>query len=62
MASWVNALQSNTEYYVFNITGQLLKQDKLNAENVVNIEGLPNGTYFLKLGVKNNSVIKFVKQ
>lgn len=47
-------------YGIFNITGQMVMQGKLQRETTtVNVSALTNGVYFLKL---SNEVMKFVKQ
>ena len=51
---------NNTEYIIFNLTGQMVLQGKLQGETTtINVESLPSGMYFLRIGEK---AVKFVKE
>ena len=51
---------TTTNYEIYNLTGQMQKQGKLQGETTtINIESLPNGMYYLKVA---GHVTKFVKE
>ena len=51
-------LRENTEYQIYSIVGQIVQQGKL-YNNIINVETLANGLYFLKVDGK---MVKFVKE
>ena len=45
----------------YDLTGKVLKQSKIciGTEPVINVENIPTGVYFVKVG---NTVKKFIKE
>jgi hypothetical protein len=52
---YVNGISADETLSVFNLTGKCVIQ---TTGNEVDVQGLPNGTYLLKL---NNQCVKFIK-
>jgi len=50
-------LRENTEYYIYSVVGQIVQQGKLH-NNIINVESLASGMYFLKV---DNTVSKILK-
>ena len=50
---------NNAEYIIFNLTGQMVMQGKLQGETTtINVASLPSGMYYLRIAGK---AVKFVK-
>jgi hypothetical protein len=50
-------------FYIIDIYGRKLKTEKLTAENqIVSVEGLNSGVYFIQVKEKPNRAIKFIKE
>jgi hypothetical protein len=45
----ITGLSNDLQYTLFNVLGQLLKTDKLNNNEILNLDNLPNDVYFLKI-------------
>jgi hypothetical protein len=55
-----HSLQKITDYRIYNVTGQLIQQGKLQDElSVIQVESLSKGIYYLKI---SNTTVKFLKQ
>ena len=51
---------NNIEYIIYDLFGQKVKHGTVSSGDVINIEGLPSGIYFLNLGQQEG--LKIVKQ
>lgn len=52
----------NESIQIYNSLGYLVKNEKLSQSNSVEIRGLPNGIYFLKLDNQSQYYGKFIKE
>lgn len=53
-----NNLNENKGYRIFNSMGDLIKSGKLDKDNLINIEYLNQGVYFIYMGEKSYKFIK----
>lgn len=54
-----NNLTENKSYKIFNSMGRLVKSGKLEKDNLINVENLSKGVYFISMGEKS---FKFIKK
>ena len=57
----VNNIKQTEKIQILDLTGEVLKQSKtsISTESVINVENIPNGVYFVKVG---NTIKKFIKE
>ncbi len=55
---------NNLDYQIINMHGQIIKHEKLNNDEMVNISSMTNGIYMIKLIDRSNKIFgiqKFIK-
>ncbi|WP_375712325.1 T9SS type A sorting domain-containing protein [Mesonia ostreae] len=57
---FVNSVEGENSYKIFDPRGRSLKKGKLNTDKSINIEELSKGVYFLK--IRGKQPIKFIKE
>ncbi|MTI21042.1 T9SS type A sorting domain-containing protein [Fulvivirga sp. RKSG066] len=59
---YVKGFQAKDEVYVYSITGELLKEERLSEDHTLNISDLKAGIYFIKVsGGKSSIVNRIIK-
>lgn len=56
----VTGIANNQKYIIYSIIGEEMKKGELSASHKISLQGLPFGTYFLKVGEER--ILKFVKE
>jgi hypothetical protein len=56
------ATQETVEYTIYNATGQLVLQGKLQNLSTINVQSLSVGIYYLKIVGQETATVKFIKQ
>lgn len=55
----LEGIRQNREFMIFDIKGELMQRGRVNQEEQINVQTLPNGIYFLQLDDRRH--YKFVK-